>query len=329
MEMHSFDKNIAKLTNVNCAIILQNIFYWVEKNKANNTHLHDGRYWTYNSMKAFEELFPYLNSRQIRYALETLEKEGLILTGNFNDTCTRTLWYTVTDKAVEIITGKITEKSFQPKDDETVLSVEVESEEIVIIDDSLVEENEEKLQNCQYEVTKLSNSNDKIVNTYLQNCQYGMTKLSNHTNNKQHIYTTDNIEKEIYKEKEDTTDEVVSVFNYWNEKSPLKCEELTKSLRNIIKSIIKIHKLEDIKLYISRYSEMYNNKEYYFNYIWSLKNFLCQRNAMKDFKDKGEKWVNYQTWLKGNIKQDKFIHNSYTSEQINKLTNIDLSEVPV
>ena len=162
MEMHSFDKNIAKLTNVNCAIILQNIFYWVEKNKANEIHQHDGKYWTYNSMKAFEELFPYLNGRQIRYALQTLEKEGLILTGNFNETCTRTLWYTVTDKAVEIITGKTTEISLQPMDEEVVIPPNNK----IIIDEASVKlevfSDEEKPKN-EEEVTKLSNSNDKIV----------------------------------------------------------------------------------------------------------------------------------------------------------------------
>lgn len=323
MEMHSFDKNIAKLTNVNCAIILQNIFYWVEKNKANNIHLHEGKYWTYNSMKAFEELFPYLNNRQIRYALQTLEKEGLILTGNFNETCTRTLWYTVTDKAVEIITGKPAEISLQPMAEEVVLfeDDDLEEETDKSISDFIDEQNAE----TDEEVTNLSNSNDKIVNTYLQNCQYGMTKLSNHTNNKPQITTTDNIEKEIHKEKEDTQDPVVSVFDFWNSKNLLKCEELTPSLRNIIKSTLKSNKLEEIKLYISRYDEVLNNPGFYLEHRWSLKSFLCQPNAYPTFKDKGEKWVNYQAWKsKPKETSQEFIHNTYTPEQIAScITNLD------
>lgn len=328
MEMHSFDKNIAKLTNVNCAIILQNIFYWVEKNKANEIHLHDGKYWTYNSMKAFEELFPYLNARQIRYALQMLEKEGLILTGNFNETCTRTLWYTVTDKAVEIITGKPAEISLQPMYEEIVSyqDDELEEESMQSINDFIDEQNTEN----EEEVTKLSNSNDKIVNTYLQNCQYEVTKLSNHTNNNPQIINTNNIEKEIHKEKE-PTDDVVSVFDYWNSKNLLRCEELTNSLRNIIKSTLKSNKLDEIKLYISRYDEVLNNPGFYLGHKWSLKSFICQPNAMNEFKDKGEKWVNYQSWkskAKDNTGQQGFIHNSYTEEQIKGLIS-NLDEVAV
>ena len=337
--MHSFDKNIAKLTNVNCAIILQNIFYWVEKNKANNIHLHDGKYWTYNSMKAFEELFPYLNIRQIRYALQMLEKEGLILTGNFNETCTRTLWYTITDKALEIITGKSAEILLQPMDEETVScpkeKIEEELQQVAI---EIIEEEKKEAQEIELldkiieeNVTKLSNSNDKIVNTYLQNCQYEVTKLSNHTNNKQHIENTNNIEKEIHKEKELTEDPVVSVFEHWNYKNLLKCEELTPSLRNIIKSTLKSNKLEEIKLYISRYDEVLNNPGFYLEHKWSLKSFICQPNAMNEFRDKGEKWVNYQSWkskAKDSTAKQQFIHNSYTEEQIKGLIS-NLDEVAV
>ena len=324
MEMHSFDKNIAKLTNVNCAIILQNIFYWVEKNKANNIHLHNGKYWTYNSMKAFEELFPYMNSRQIRYALEILEKNGLILIGNFNTTCSRTLWYTITDKAIEIITGKISETSLVPKAEEVVLISDIEENEEEFECETMKSIDNQNLE-TEEDVIKLSNSNDKIVNTYLQNCQNEVTKLSNHTNNKQQIINTNNIEKEIHKEKDATEDLVVSVFDYWNSKNLLKCEELTFSLRNIIKSTLKSNKLDEIKLYISRYDEVLNNPGFYLEHKWSLKSFICQPNAMNEFKDKGEKWLNYQSWkTKSKDTGQQFVHNSYTPEQIAScITDLD------
>lgn len=97
---HSFDVEIAKEYGVNCAIILKNIHFWVMKNEANEKHFHDGRYWTYNSVKAFSILFPYMGDKQIRNALTTLEKEGLLLVGNYNeDTRDRTKWYALTEKA--------------------------------------------------------------------------------------------------------------------------------------------------------------------------------------------------------------------------------------
>ena len=89
-----FDSNIAKICGPNCAVLLQNIYFWVEKNKANEKHFHDGHYWTYNSMKAFEELFDYMSKNQIRTELDKLADLGLIIKGNYNkDPFDKTAWY--------------------------------------------------------------------------------------------------------------------------------------------------------------------------------------------------------------------------------------------
>ena len=64
---HSFDVELAKEYGILEAILIQNIYFWIEKNKANKKHFYDGRYWTYNSKKAFSEMFPYASERQIKY----------------------------------------------------------------------------------------------------------------------------------------------------------------------------------------------------------------------------------------------------------------------
>lgn len=103
-EMHFFDIQIAKKYGINCAVILQNIWYWVRKNEANETNYYDGNYWTYNSTKAFKELFPYLSQKQIETALKKLRDEGIIETGNYNAVkYDRTLWYAVTEKGKSIL----------------------------------------------------------------------------------------------------------------------------------------------------------------------------------------------------------------------------------
>jgi hypothetical protein len=94
MSMHSFDPQIAARVGVNAAVLYQNIVWWCAKNAANRRNEHEGRFWTYNSVKAWAELFPYLTGSQIRLALEKLENDGLILSGNFNEFgCDRTKWY--------------------------------------------------------------------------------------------------------------------------------------------------------------------------------------------------------------------------------------------
>ena len=104
---HSFDIEIAKEYGVNCAVILNNLYFWIQKNEANGDHYHDGLYWTFNSVKAFNDLFPYLSEKQIRSALSKLEDDGIIKTGNYNKVAyDRTKWYAITQKGISILTKR-------------------------------------------------------------------------------------------------------------------------------------------------------------------------------------------------------------------------------
>lgn len=104
MKVHSFYIEEAELHGVEKAIILYNLRFWLEKNKANNKNLHDGYYWTYNSAKAFATLFPYYNSSKIHRLLTQMESEGLVLSGNYNKKgYDRTKWYSMPEFSVESI----------------------------------------------------------------------------------------------------------------------------------------------------------------------------------------------------------------------------------
>lgn len=95
---HMFDTEIATRYGVNAAVLFQNIAFWCNHSRANGTNYHDGLYWTYNSVKAFQELFPYLGKSQISSALQKLLDEGLIVKGNYNKVAyDRTAWYAVTE----------------------------------------------------------------------------------------------------------------------------------------------------------------------------------------------------------------------------------------
>ena len=101
---HSFNIELAKEYGLLEAIIINNLLFWIEKNKANNVNYYDGTYWTYNSIKALNELFPYASERKISYALKHLEEEGIIKTGNYNKLAyDRTLWYAFTEKGISIL----------------------------------------------------------------------------------------------------------------------------------------------------------------------------------------------------------------------------------
>lgn len=97
--IHNFDTDIAQKYGILEAILLNNIYYWIEKNRANETNFYDGTYWTYNSTKAFSKLFSYATERQIRNALKHLVEEKVLATGNYNKSSyDRTLWYALTEK---------------------------------------------------------------------------------------------------------------------------------------------------------------------------------------------------------------------------------------
>lgn len=95
MALHSFNPEIAAITkNLLSAVIYENISFWTDKNMANERHFYEGQYWTYNSTRAFGEMFPYVTPKQIRTAIDKLIEHKLIAKGNFNKTgYDRTLWY--------------------------------------------------------------------------------------------------------------------------------------------------------------------------------------------------------------------------------------------
>ena len=105
---HFFDDDIAVAVGVNGALLLTRLHYWLKKNADNETHYHDGHYWTYNSVAAFKKQFPFWSERTIYNELKKLETNGWIKTGNYNaSTYNRTKWYTLTEKALTLLASPI------------------------------------------------------------------------------------------------------------------------------------------------------------------------------------------------------------------------------
>jgi hypothetical protein len=111
-----FDAKLAKEIGVEEAIMHSNIDYWVVKNEANNKHFHNGFFWTYNSQEAFSKMFTFWTEKQIKRILCNLEKNGLVLSDNFNEKkYDRTKWYTcVPEVLTEEQKAYIKQKSLSP-----------------------------------------------------------------------------------------------------------------------------------------------------------------------------------------------------------------------
>ena len=64
---------------VNEAILIYNFRFWIMKNKANGTHFHEGRTWTYNNHRSLCELFPFWSLQQMKRLIESLVKKKAII----------------------------------------------------------------------------------------------------------------------------------------------------------------------------------------------------------------------------------------------------------
>ena len=110
--MYQFDVRVAMEYGVEEAVLIQNIYFWVKHNEVNNTNFHDGRYWTFNSAKAFTEIFPFWNELKIKRMLKKLEEKGALLTGNYNKIpYDRTKWYTLSDKLYSIVNDGLSQSA--------------------------------------------------------------------------------------------------------------------------------------------------------------------------------------------------------------------------
>lgn len=91
---HTFDIAHAATYGLQEAIMITNFEFWIAKNHANGIHQHDGKTWTYNTIKAFAELFPYFTENQLRRTLESLVDKDVLVKGNYNESgYDRTSWY--------------------------------------------------------------------------------------------------------------------------------------------------------------------------------------------------------------------------------------------
>ena len=100
----SFNIEAARRYGVDGAILLQGMAAWISKNRANERHFHDGRWWTYNSKAALARLFPFWTEKQLRRIVKALNEEGALLLGNYSDgSFHNTTWYALSDDVLELL----------------------------------------------------------------------------------------------------------------------------------------------------------------------------------------------------------------------------------
>lgn len=101
---HSFSVDVACAVGERRAVILNNFGHWHLKNGADGKHVYDGHVWSYNSIRGYTKVWPYLSEKEVRTAFEGLIKEGYLVTGNYNEWKTdQTKWYALTEKSCTLL----------------------------------------------------------------------------------------------------------------------------------------------------------------------------------------------------------------------------------
>lgn len=100
----SFDRKIANALGINEAIIIKIIWGWVKHNAQNGTNFHEGRYWTYNSARAYASDLTFMSERTISNTISKLIEKNILVKSNFNKTkFDKTSWYAFSDKGLEFM----------------------------------------------------------------------------------------------------------------------------------------------------------------------------------------------------------------------------------
>jgi len=92
------------------------------------------------------------------------------------------------------------------------------------------------------------------------------------------------INKEIY----------IEVFNFWNSLNIINHKVEPDNFRKLLDKKIKKYNIETIKQTMKKYSEVVLWKNYWFNYKWTLQEFLSRKNWFDVWVD--TKIENYEIW---------------------------------
>ena len=99
----SGESRVAEKYGLEEAIFLHSLIFWYRTNRGNGQNFYDGRWWTYNSVKAYEDIFPWWNAGQIRRIIGRCKEKGALLAGDYNqDRRDRTAWYSPSDELLEL-----------------------------------------------------------------------------------------------------------------------------------------------------------------------------------------------------------------------------------
>ena len=306
------ERSLARIIGVNEAIVIQQIHYWLVKNKENNINFKEGRYWTFNSMQKWhDEVFDFWSESTLRRIFTSLEKKGILIVGNFNKMgFDRTKWYSIDyDKLNEIADEKI---KYKQKINEVC---------------NKIDNNSTNMNNCNYSKEENAiNQDEQMKNINLTKCscsdvkdefsQVEQSNTNNYTNNTKCI--TQPLPNGIGVCKVKKEDEILKEFleNEYTEEYARRINEILKLKgkdSSYLQEKIKITKIKNPR---SKCGYLYNAVKYnYMENIDKLTGDFCGDG--NDFKY-GNSFKNNCYGSKNKFKNFEETVNKYTKEELDE-----------
>lgn len=113
-DTRTYNSVLAKELNKSKAAMINQIHYWTQLLR-DERHFHDGRYWVHETYEDWQAQFPDMTTRGIQKMLLSLEEDGYIFVGNFNNKkYDRTKWYSVNYEKVKEVLEKNRHKTADP-----------------------------------------------------------------------------------------------------------------------------------------------------------------------------------------------------------------------
>lgn len=86
---------------------------------------------------------------------------------------------------------------------------------------------------------------------------------------------------------------IKAIFEHWNSKKIICHKELSEVIRTAVENALKSYNAPQIMVCIDRYAKAIGDSTYFFDYKWTLTEFLTRKDGISSFTDEGSKWVNY------------------------------------
>jgi hypothetical protein len=126
-----------------------------------------------------------------------------------------------------------------------------------------------------------------------------ITGVSNNTGEEKGSEKEKNEEKKKEHSSQHNNLNIISnnIYSHWNSKKIIVHKSLSNDIEKSIEKALKKYSEEEIVQAIDTYSEILKSG-FYFNYKWSLVDFLNRKNGISTFMEEGSNKTNYEIWKK-------------------------------